>query len=535
MTDIFQSPGDRLRFEILLKSLTEGSINLAVLSQHDLVLDFYGSLFEERLRAAGEHNIEFCNSTNSEQLVQTFNDILSELTLTQATEKEKKLAPRRFLVFRDSILMQEFELQLLARLVNGFPAGNISVILFINSTGNYRKKLEAFGKNLLQWEVETKAGEPKRTLSDWVTDSPEPEHVAEPPVLQPMSAEDSQQALKQLNMPKKTSWRIPGLGKRAQSAPPSEPLPTPVSTPSENSAAASPLNAKTVPLVKPPAEMPQKREPVFVDPELGQAMHLAGSQAPANIPSTPDVFKRPRNKPRWGIVLLVLLMSVAISGFMYRDMITQEVESFKKYLLRGTAAAPAPAPAVVASMPLPEASDALPANTPVSTASDLTTSGGSAMVASASASEPIASPAMVATVPASSPVSSKEVTAKEPPSKESLKKETIQPDTKTNAPSTDKLSDADWINQLPDDGFVLQLAAFDAEVEMLSFKLSNSAYALARVMQVRKKDSTKRYFILLSGPFRTQQEADQYMKSSPLLAKGWLRSAKSVKAQFAKN
>jgi len=140
MTDIFQSPGDRLRFEILLKSLTEGSINLAVLSQHDLVLDFYGSLFEERLRAAGEQNIEFCTSTSSEQLVQTFNDILSELTLNQATEKEKKLAPRRFLLFRDSILMQEFELQLLARLVNGFPAGNISVILLINSAGNYRKK-----------------------------------------------------------------------------------------------------------------------------------------------------------------------------------------------------------------------------------------------------------------------------------------------------------------------------------------------------------------------------------------------------------
>jgi hypothetical protein len=36
MTDIYQSPGDRLRFEILLKSLTEGSINLAVLSERDI-------------------------------------------------------------------------------------------------------------------------------------------------------------------------------------------------------------------------------------------------------------------------------------------------------------------------------------------------------------------------------------------------------------------------------------------------------------------------------------------------------------------
>ena len=162
MTDIYQSPGDRLRFEILLKSLTEGSINLAVLSDHDQALDYYGSLFEERLRSKGENQIEWCSSTNSEHLVQKFNEILSEITLDQALEKDKKHAPRRFLFFRDSILMQDFELQLLARLVNGFPAGNISIILLINSVGNYKSKLEAFGKNILQWEVETEAGEPKK-------------------------------------------------------------------------------------------------------------------------------------------------------------------------------------------------------------------------------------------------------------------------------------------------------------------------------------------------------------------------------------
>ncbi len=89
MTDIYQSPGDRLRFEILLKSLTEGSINLAVLSDHDMVLDYYGSLFEERLRAKGESHIEWCSSTNSERLVQKFNEILSEITLDQALEKDK--------------------------------------------------------------------------------------------------------------------------------------------------------------------------------------------------------------------------------------------------------------------------------------------------------------------------------------------------------------------------------------------------------------------------------------------------------------
>ena len=508
MTDIFQSPGDRLRFEILLKSLTEGSINLAVLSQHDLVLDFYGSLFEERLRAAGEQNIEFCTSTSSEQLVQTFNDILSELTLNQATEKEKKLAPRRFLLFRDSILMQEFELQLLARLVNGFPAGNISVILLINSAGNFHKKLEAFGKNLLQWEVETKAGEPKRVLSDWVADTPEAAPASEPPVLQPMSAQDSEEALKQLNMPKKTSWRIPGLGRKAQPAPTpapasatvvSGPAPAPASTPTKPQEAA--------PVAAFDAQTP--REPVLGAPVLGVPASVAASTAQA---TESDVFKRSSRKPRWGIVLFVLLMSSAVFGFMYKDMLVEEAELFKKYLLRGTPAAPAPEP--VASAPEPVASSAAPAASDVASgAMDMQAIPASgSMVAAPVASEPlVAAPA-------------KEPEKKEPPKKEA----------QTNAAQADKVSDADWVSQLPDEGFVLQLAAFDVEEEMLTFKRSHAAYASARVMQVRKKDTNKRYFILLAGPFETKPEADRFMKSSPLLAKGWLRSVKSVKAQLTK-
>ena len=510
MTDIFQSPGDRLRFEILLKSLTEGSINLAVLSQHDLVLDFYGSLFEERLRAAGEQNIEFCTSTSSEQLVQTFNDILSELTLNQATEKEKKLAPRRFLLFRDSILMQEFELQLLARLVNGFPAGNISVILLINSAGSYHKKLEAFGKNLLQWEVETKAGEPKRVLSDWVADTPESAPASEPPVLQPMSAQDSEEALKQLNMPKKTSWRIPGLGRKAQPAPApapasatvvSGPAPAPASTPTKPQEAA--------PVAAFDAQTP--REPVLGAPVLGVPASVAASTAQA---TESDVFKRSTRKPRWGIVLFVLLMSSAVFGFMYKDMLVEEAELFKKYLLRGTPAAPAPAPAPVASTPEPVASSAAPAASDVASgAIDMqATPASGSMVAAPAASEPL----LVAP-------------AKEPEKKEPPKKEA-----QTNAAQADKISDADWVSQLPDEGFVLQLAAFDVEEEMLTFKRSYAAYASARVMQVRKKDTNKRYFILLAGPFETKPEADRFMKSSPLLAKGWLRSVKSVKAQLTK-
>ena len=430
--------------------------------------------------------------------------------------------------------MQEFELQLLARLVNGFPAGNISVILLINSAGNYHKKLEAFGKNLLQWEVETKAGEPKRVLSDWVADTPESAPTSEPPVLQPMSAQDSEEALKQLNMPKKTSWRIPGLGRKAQPAP--TPAPAPASVTVVSGPAPAPASTPTKPQEAAPiaafdAQTP--REPVLGTPVLGVPASVAASTAQA---TEADVFKRSASKPRWGIVLFVLLMSSAVFGFMYKDMLVEEAELFKKYLLRGTPAAPAPAPAPVASAPEPVASGAAPAASDVASAAidmQATPASGS-MVAAPVASEALVAAPTKEVINKEKEAVSKESTSKQAPAKEAERKEPPKKEAQTNAAQADKVSDADWVSQLPDDGFVLQLAAFDVEEEMLTFKRSHAAYASARVMQVRKKDTNKRYFILLAGPFETKPEADRFMKSSPLLAKGWLRSVKSVKAQLTK-
>ena len=96
-------------------------------------------------------------------------------------------------------------------------------------------------------------------------------------------------------------------------------------------------------------------------------------------------------------------------------------------------------------------------------------------------------------------------------------------------------SDEAWVKQLPANGYVVQLAAMDTQEDMRSFQRSNAAYAKARIMRARQKDSGKRYFILVAGPFETKAQADAFMQSSPLLAKGWLRSTKSMTAQFTKS
>lgn len=509
MTDIYQSPGDRLRFEILLKSLTEGSINLAVLSDHDMVLDYYGKLFEERLRSKGESHIEWCSSTNSEQLVNKFNEILSEITLDQALEKDKKHAPRRFLLFRDSVLMQDFELQLLARLVNGFPAGNISVILLINSAGNYQSKVDAFGKNLVKWEVETEHGEAKQKLTDWVAQEPDPEptliepsFLPEPPTL----SDEVTSVSKLLNIPTKTAWRVPGFGKKEEPQLNSAPLP-------EFVAPLEPAPTLSTPVTAVPDT---SREPVLHTPAL--------SAAPAG---DAEVFKRPPRKSYAGLVLLVLLLTMAAFGLMYKDLVIQEVEGLRKYLLRGTPAAPAPEEAASAAAAASTASaEALAAaELAASLASDAARFASQAeQVASAASAS--ASVAISQAVAASEPVS---VTPQEGGSKQNPKLQ-AKTDGKPEANSDDA-----WVDQLPANAYVVQLAAMDTQEEMRSFQRSNAVYSKARILRTRHKDSGKRYFILVAGPFETKAQADLFMQSSPLLSKGWLRTSKSMKTQFTKS
>ena len=51
-------------------------------------------------------------------------------------------------------------------------------------------------------------------------------------------------------------------------------------------------------------------------------------------------------------------------------------------------------------------------------------------------------------------------------------------------------------------------------------------------MSPLKKGSDKRYFILVAGPFPGKAQAEAFMATDPLFNKGWLRSSKSLKAQF---
>ena len=490
MSSVYQSPGDKMRYEILVKSLIEGRLNLAVLSESDLTLDFYANAIHDDLRARGERMVEFCFSADSAKLVEMFNGILSELTVSQARDKQVKSAPKRYLIFRDIMAMQEFELQLLARLVNGFPASNINVVLLVNSSASHTSKLQTFGKNLLSWEVEGEPGQVK-------AEAPEPRGWAKPAEREPWLA-------------------------------PAEPSATPITKPaSPAKAAASPATSR-------------KEEDTALPPDLG---NLSPKEMAAEGEGPDPWVPAPSAPPRKGLVwvLVVLLVSLGAFGFMYSDLLLQEFAAMNNYINRTPAPAAAPA--------APAASVGMATSVPAPPINPTESLGDKEEIIDTKQAAPTEAPPAVAPLPAppapvAAPVAPAPAKVAADAKAEALKiaNEAAKPkpeaaksglsDKAAAATQGSSQDGANWARQLPEKSFVLQHAAFDALDDALAAQNKSPALANALLLMASKKNGAK-YFIIVTGPYENRVAAEGAMKAEPAFAKSWMRSAQSVKQQYA--
>jgi len=522
MSDFYQSPADKLRFEILLKSLREGRLNLAILGDDEIALAHYGRRIFQHLREQGEAHVELWTSADSDRLVDRFNEILSTLTLDQALDKSNKASPKRFMIFPDTQGIQDFELQLLARLVNGFPASNINVILLVNSQSAYDKKLSAFGKNLLQWVLESMDPAPSKpqrleTLGDW----PGAQQV-------PSDKKDDKPA-----------------------PPPLPPMPAP------------PLDLDGV---RPGSTQEQSpREPVMgepVDPlqALPTGEELAKSWEADSQPSR-------RSGQFAAFLLLSLLLSLGISGFVYKDRLEQEWLNLQGYLhgVKPQPAeppkppAPPPAPAATVSMsssttPPVKPAEALspgkeelvtPSTVDKATVTPLAVDAAKPGEALKPAAESVKTPesakpaetAKPAIKPPPEPVKPVPAPAKPEPDKPAAappKPEPAKPPPKASDKPVDKATQPDssaWVESLDPNAWVMQHGAFDSLSEARTFQSSALGYKAGQVLFTQRKGS-KPYYILITGPYAEKAQAEALMKQNPPLAKAWLRSVKSLKAQF---
>lgn len=511
MSDFYQSQADKLRFEILLKSLREGRLNLAILGDDEAALTHYGKRIFQHLRQQGEPNVELWTSADSERLVDRFNEILSTLTVDQALDKTNQTAPKRYMIFPDTHGIQDFELQLLARLVNGFPASNINVILLVNSRSTYDKKLSAFGKNLLQWVLESQAPATVKaarleTLGDWP-------------------------GAKQVASDIKT---FSPSGSSDDAVLPSVP-PPPLDLPARKTTLSSDSSVG------------------LTDPELGEPVLLS------DFPSGEELAKSweanaaaSKRSGRWAMVsLFVLLVSVLVFGVINKERVLEEWDGMRSYLSGAKPVAETPTAATPPAVPAPPSVSMSSSSSPMVKPAEALSPDKEELV---TPTNPEPAAVTTTTLPASevakvtpetvAPVvvdPPKKPQDQKPADKVSAEKSSTEktpsekkPTEKKASNNSDKSTQADnasWVAQLDPNAWVMQHGAFDSLSEARQFQSTSLGFKSGQVLFTQRKGS-KPYYILVTGPYADKAQAQTLMKENPPLAKAWLRTTKSLQAQF---
>ena len=611
MTDFFQSPSDKLRLEMMLKSLSAGDLNLAILGEDEVALAHYARKIYEHLKTDPNAQVDLCLSADAEKLVQRFNQILSELTLDEALDKSAKAPQKRFLIFPDTQFIQDFELQLLARLINGLPASNLFVVLIFNKREPYEKKLQSFGKNLVQWILESEHPSAPSNFSlaqDW----------SKAPNDEVMSAKDFKARQKSL------------LG--AQEG--------------DDFLNQSPLGTQSNELTKLANQTGLGRtEPVLSEEELMAAVRSVQEQLDkedaAQESAAPDTSSPSAKGSRlgWGL-LFGLLISMGVLGAVYKERILQEVQSMKEYLAGPSwEKKPADKSATETSNVVHQDKDAPEQGAEVQQQTATSLSSGTKDIEvkedallrekqptvgmSSSTKAPIklgeslipdkeavltaqelkdkpkdeskTAPKLQASKPElgtvqnnvpNAPFKASPATAKETqapltekpdlkvaplsPGKNTLKEEPLRiPILKDTSPTQDPKAqakeslkpvykepkepssgnstpvggvnggvpktDMDWVNALPENAWVLQLAAMPNKAEILALKASQPAFGSAQVLLTKNPNSAKTYYILIKGPISSKEDAQALIATTPALSGAWLRTSKSLKAQFRGN
>jgi hypothetical protein len=136
-----------------------------VVSSHDAILDHYGKLLVARLRVAAPHiGLEVYFPASAEALITRFNEVLQAYSIEDAMGTKAPVAPPKIWIVHDASALPDHEIQLLARLVQHFPAANIRVVMLLTTASKKQRLLASFGRRILNWEIEPPSDEQAQAL-----------------------------------------------------------------------------------------------------------------------------------------------------------------------------------------------------------------------------------------------------------------------------------------------------------------------------------------------------------------------------------
>ena len=507
---LFFRNADRLRLEGCVAALVQDGMSLAMVSSNDALLDHYGKLLVARLRdTAPQITLEVYFPASAEALLARFNDVLVSTSVDSARDATARVANPKIWIVHDASALPDHEIQLLARLVQNFPGANIRVVMLLTTASKKQQLLSAFGRRILNWEIEPPTQEQKDAMLDMGRTQGREGLVSA--LLQKISASEPYSPSKPLAALAAT---------RAQSA----------------------LNAAY--------------DPAATDgfDDDSRSQEDSASSGPSPWPT----------RLKWAGVTAALLASSSVAvALLYGGLSSpSELSNIWKKLRVGDnpfiAAKPQPAasnPAAGASAPKVVAAPVVAAPiTPaasapsnVAPATPVTPVASVAPVAPKTPAAPLAvtkpAPAAVPVPAAQEVVISSTDSRKPAPATAQAPAPTPAPPAVTTqsgkeievfiGPSVQTKSGHAWVEQLPQGSYVVQHAMLASFQDAGVWLKRRPALKRARIVALYMPNQTSPRFAVVSGPFVSMAEADTFMARPSVPDGSQVRASRSVKEQLS--
>ena len=495
---LFFRNADRLRLEGCVAALAQDGMSLAMVSSNDALLDHYGKLLVARLRdTAPQITLEVYFPASAEALLARFNDVLVSSSVDSARDATARVASPKIWIVHDASALPDHEIQLLARLVQNFPGANIRVVMLLTTASKKQQLLSAFGRRILNWEIEPPTQDQKDTMLEMGRTQGREGVVSA--LLQKISASEPYS--------------------------PSKPLAALAATRAQGA-----LNAA-------------------YDPGATDGLDDESNHKDDGTASEPSPW---RTRLKWAGVASALLATCGVAVALLYGGLTSpsELSNIWKKLRVGDNPFIAAKPQQAASAPVAAASASKLASVPAvaaptspaasapSTAAPVTPV---TPVAPATPSAPVAAtkPAPAA-VPAPQEVVLSSTDSRKPapasaqtPAPQATTTQSGKEIEEFIGPSVQTKSGHVWVEQLPQGSFLIQHTLLPSFMEAGVWLKRHPALKRARIVAIYLPNQTSPRFAVISGAFASLAEADTFMARASVPDGSQVRSSRSVKEQLS--
>ena len=154
MSAIFFQPLEQARMQACVNGVAREGMCVVVHCAQTALLNYYGQIFLNHLREAMPNgSIESYNPSDSDVLIQNFNQLVSAMSVQEALKMGNLSDVNKVWVVKSAHGMNPHEIELLAQLLKQFPGSKVRVVLWIAGAEPSANLLNALGKKMMRWNI----------------------------------------------------------------------------------------------------------------------------------------------------------------------------------------------------------------------------------------------------------------------------------------------------------------------------------------------------------------------------------------------